>query len=148
MKLRDILGVKGSTVRSISPEATLQDVVRALVEHRIGSLVVCRTDAASNEELVGIITERDILHSCVAGSRPLGEVTVAEAMSTALVTGTPDDEVEVVMGLMTTRRIRHLPVLHEGRLAGMISIGDVVKAQHDNLAMENQFMKDYIDGPR
>ena len=63
-------------------------------------------------------------------------------------TGTPDDEVEQVMGLMTTRRIRHLPVLFEGRLAGMISIGDVVKAQHDRLAMENQFMKDYIGRPR
>jgi len=93
---------------------------------------------------VGIISERDILHSCVAGSRPLAEVLVAEAMSTTLITGTPDDEVESVMGLMTTRRIRHLPVLSEGRLAGIISIGDVVKAQHDRLAMENRFMKDYI----
>jgi CBS domain-containing protein len=146
MKLYDILAIKGSTVHSISPEATLQDVVRALVEHRIGSLVVCRPDAMGREELLGIITERDILHACVAGSRPLLEVKVVDMMTSSLVTGTPDDEVEVVMGLMTTRRIRHLPVLTEGRLAGMISIGDVVKAQHDRLAMENRFMKDYIGG--
>ena len=144
MKLHDILSAKGSTVHSISPEATLQDVVKALVEHRIGSLLVCRPDATGKDELLGIITEHDILHACVAGSRPLLEVKVVEMMSSSLVTGTPDDEVEAVMGLMTTRRIRHLPVLSEGRLAGMISIGDVVKAQHDRLAMENRFMKDYI----
>jgi CBS domain-containing protein len=75
-------------------------------------------------------------------------VRVAEAMTANLVTGTPDDEVESVMGLMTSRRIRHLPILVEGRLAGIISIGDVVKAQHDRLIMENQFMQDYIGRPR
>jgi CBS domain-containing protein len=144
MKLQDILAIKGSTVWSISPEATLQDVVRTLVEHRIGSLVVCRTDAAGGEELLGIVTERDILHACIVGSKPFSQVPVAEAMSKAIITARPDDEVEEVMGLMTTRRIRHLPVLCEGRLVGMISIGDVVKAQHDRLAMENRFMKDYI----
>jgi CBS domain-containing protein len=144
MKVQEILSVKGSTVHSISPEANLQDVVRTLVEHGIGSLVVCRPGAAGKDEPAGIVTERDILHACVGGSRPLAEVRVSEVMSTALVTGTPDDEVELVMGLMTTRRIRHLPVLSEGRLAGIISIGDVVKAQHDWLAMENRFMKDYI----
>jgi CBS domain-containing protein len=69
-------------------------------------------------------------------------------MTATLVTGLPDDEVEQVMGLMTTRRIRHLPVLAAGQLAGMISIGDVVKAQHDSLALENRFMKDYISNPR
>jgi CBS domain-containing protein len=147
MKLQEILMVKGTLVYSISPEATLQEVVRTLVEHRIGSLVVCGTDAAGREALVGIITERDILYCCVAGSRPLGQVKVGEAMSTTLITGTPEDEVEWVMGLMTTHRIRHLPVVCEGRLAGMISIGDVVKAQHDRLAMENRFMKDYIGSP-
>jgi CBS domain-containing protein len=140
MKLQEILMVKGNAVRSISPEATLQEVVRTLVEHRIGSLVVCRLDSTGSEELVGIITER--------GNRPLTEIRVAEAMSTTLFTGTLDDEVEQVMGLMTTRRIRHLPVLSAGRLAGIISIGDVVKAQHDRLAMENRFMKDYIGTQR
>ena len=144
MKLHEILSVKGCAVQSISPEATLQEVVKALVEHGIGSLVVCRSGTEGKDELAGIITEHDILLACVAGSRPLAEVKVAEVMSTTLITGSPDDEVEMVMGLMTTRRIRHLPVMVESRLAGMISIGDVVKAQHDRLAMENRFMKDYI----
>lgn len=144
MKLQEILLAKGSTVYSISPEATLQDVVGTLVEHRIGALVICRPNASGEEEPVGIITERDILHACTAGSRALDDVKVSEAMTTTLIAGAPDDEVDMVMGLMTTCRIRHLPVLHEGRLAGMISIGDVVKAQHDQLAVENRFMKDYL----
>ena len=148
MKLQDILSVKGSTVHTISPDATLQDVVDALVERRIGALVVCRSDAAGKVSLLGIISERDILYACLPEKKPLAQVRVSEAMTTALVTGLPDDEVEQVMGLMTTRRIRHLPVLADGRLAGMISIGDVVKAQHDSLALENRFMKDYISNPR
>ena len=146
MKLQEILSAKGSVVHSISPDATLQDVVTSLLEHRIGALVVCRS-GAGNEEPMGIITERDILRYCVAGAQPLAEVKVSEAMTARLITGTPDDDVESVMGLMTTHRIRHLPVLVEGRLAGIISIGDVVKAQHDRLAMENRFMKDYIGSP-
>lgn len=144
MKLQDILKAKGGTVHYISPEATLQDVVGRLLEHHVGSLIVSEADEAEQVKILGIVTERDILHACMAGNRPLVEVCVTEAMSTTVVTGTPDDEVNDVMGLMTTRRIRHLPVLREGRLVGMISIGDVVKAQHDRLAMENRFMKDYI----
>jgi CBS domain-containing protein len=148
MKLQDILTIKGSKVYTITPEATLQDVVRTLVEHRIGALIVCLASAEGKEELLGIVTERDILYACTVGSKPLDEVSVSEAMSRGILTAKPDDEVEAVMGLMTTRRIRHLPVLCDGRLAGIISIGDVVKAQHDRLAMENRFMKDYIGSQR
>ena len=147
MKLRDILEVKGTVVFSIAGDATLQDVAVKLVECRVGSLVIFHQDSAGNPgDLAGIVTEKDILYACAAGKRSLREVAVAEAMSTALVTGTPDDDVEHVMGLMTTRRIRHLPVVSQGRLAGIISIGDVVKAQHDRLALENRCLKDYITG--
>jgi CBS domain-containing protein len=148
MKLQEILSAKGGTVHGISPEATLQDVVGRLLEHRIGSLVVFQPRTAGEDELVGIVTEHDILRACSPGGRPLTEVRVAELMSRPLVTAAPDDEVELVMGLMTAHRVRHLPVLFKGRLVGIISIGDVVKAQHDSLAMENKFMKDYIGGPR
>ena len=148
MRLHEILSVKGSTVHSISPDATLQDVVRTLTEHRIGALVVLGPPVDGKDALLGIISERDILRACMIGNRPLAEVRVAEAMTTMLVTGTPDDEVEAVMGLMTSRRIRHLPVLVDGCLAGIVSIGDVVKMLHDRLVMENQFMQDYIGRPR
>jgi CBS domain-containing protein len=148
MKIQDILSIKGSTVHSISPDATLQEVVSTLVERRIGALVVCQQGAGGEVSLLGIITERDILHACLPEKGTLAEVRAGDVMSRPLITGVPDDEVEQVMGLMTTRRIRHLPVLADGRLAGMISIGDVVKAQHDSLALENRFMKDYISNPR
>ena len=69
-------------------------------------------------------------------------------MTRDVITATPDDDVEAVMGLMTSRRIRHLPVLVENRLSGIISIGDVVKSHWNRLVMENQYMKDYIERPR
>jgi CBS domain-containing protein len=152
------LGVKGGAVYTISPDKTLGDVVRELVDHRVGALLVRQTDETGAERLLGIITERDLLlaHAgrkrpattpeAATGACPLMSCKVSEIMSADLVTGSPTDSVEQVMGLMTTRRIRHLPVLADGRLIGMISIGDVVKAQHDQLAMENRYMKDYIRG--
>lgn len=145
MTLQDILAAKGSQVFTIEPEATLADVVRLLTQHNVGCLLVCRREAGE-EKPVGIITERDLLHAQAAGKGPLERVKVSEVMTTRLITAAPEDAVELVMGLMTTKRIRHLPVLSEGRLVGLVSIGDVVKAQHDLLAAENRFMKDYIQG--
>ena len=142
--IQDILSAKGSTVYKIGPEATLADVARELVEHRVGSLVVCPSDASQQPSFLGIITERDILYCCARGDTDLAKIRVADVMTTNLITALPNDAIEDVMGLMTTKRIRHLPVVAEGRLLGIISIGDVVKAQHDHLAMENKFMKDYI----
>lgn len=139
MKLREILGKKGNHVLGISPAESLADVVAKLNENNCGSLVVRDGDA-----LVGIITERDILKACANRSVTLEETRVEQVMTRKLVTGELDDDVQKIMGLLTKNRIRHLPVLEEGKLVGMISIGDVVKAQHDELAMENYYLKDYI----
>ncbi len=146
MILQDILATKGSTVYLISPGTQLDEVARKLVEHRIGSLLVARQGPTGEQELLGMVTERDILYHCARSNRPLAAVEVTEVMSSPLVTALPSDSVEQVMGLMTSKRIRHLPVLSEGRLIGLVSIGDLVKAQHDHLALENRFMKDYIRG--
>ena len=145
MNLAEILKTKGAKVFTIAPDALLEQAVARLVDHNIGSLVVCARDIEQGERPVGIITERDILHASSSRSgHNLSTTRVEEVMSTELATATPEDAVEEIMGLMTSRRIRHLPVLTEGRLVGLISIGDVVKAQLDHLALENQFMKDYI----
>ncbi len=146
MTLKDILDTKGDAVLTIGPDATLADVAQKLVEHNIGSLVVCRKDAQGNDALVGIITERDLLHSWAKGNEDLTAVQVKAIMTAELVTASPGDPVEKVMGLMTTKRIRHLPIISEGKLAGLVSIGDVVKAHLNHLAVENKFMKDYIQG--
>ena len=139
MLLRDILKAKGNKVFTVSADATLSEVVRELVRHNIGSLVVFNGD-----ELVGIITERDILRTMADLADRLDDVAIKSRMTTNVLSGSPDDEVSKTMGLMTEKRIRHLPIVEDGRLAGMVSIGDVVKAQHDRLTMENQYLINYI----
>lgn len=145
MTLKEILDRKGATVHRIGRDATLTEAVHVLVEHNVGSLVVCEPEG-EGERPVGIITERDILHLCASGRCKLAAMTVGDVMSTDLFTASPDERVEDIMGVMTKKRFRHVPICVEGRLVGLISIGDVVKSQHDRLAMENKFMKDYIQG--
>ena len=145
MRLQDILRLKGTQVHVISPDAALDEVVRELIAHNCGSLVVCEAGAgAAHGPMVGIITERDILRACAAGRGPLNRLKVAEIMSRRPLTAAPSDTLDDAMGRMTEHRIRHLPVLDEGRLAGIISIGDVVKAHHDQVALENHYLKSYI----
>jgi len=141
MTIRTILQTKGNQVFTTEPQEKLSVVVKQLVYHRCGSLLVCR-----GEELVGIITERDILRASATEGYNLETATVAELMTTDLVTGTPDDSISETMGLLTERRIRHLPILEDGKLAGIISIGDVVKAQYAKLSIENHYLKSYIQG--
>ena len=140
MKIRDILRGKGAEVVTIHPEATVHQAMQVLVHHRIGSLVVI----GERGEIAGIITERDILRECAAHSERVKETTVREVMTTNLIIGVPDDEVGYVMGIMTHNRIRHLPIIAGERLEGMISIGDVVKAQLEETEFENRYLKDYI----
>jgi CBS domain-containing protein len=146
MTLYEILQTKGSAVFTINPEATLAEAAQELVRRNVGCLVVCSRDLATGEQLLGVLTERDILRFCAVSGNDLSGAAVAEIMSARVVTGSLQDSVEATMGLMTARRIRHLPVVSGGRLVGLISIGDVVKWQHDHLAMENQFMKNYLTG--
>ena len=146
MNLQEILRRKGSKVYSISPDATLDDVVQKLVEYNCGSLVVYEPpcDGRDSGRLIGIVTERDILRACASRRGSLDLIKVRDAMSRDPITGTPDDSIEDTMGLMTERRIRHLPILVDDQLAGLISIGDVVKAHHDEVALENHYLKSYI----
>jgi CBS domain-containing protein len=144
MLIQEILEAKGHAVTTIGPEASLADVANMLVKHKIGSLLICRHDEAGEMELLGIVTERDILYQFASAPEESANVPVAEIMTKEIISAAPSDSVEQILGVMTAKRIRHLPVLHEGRLVGIVSIGDLVKAQHDRLAMENRFMKDYI----
>lgn len=143
MRLRDILDQKSHVVRTISSDATCDDVVTELVRFNIGSLVV--RDSADGPVL-GIITERDVLKAQAAHRVPLTQLAVRRFMTCDLITARPDDDITVAMGIMTTHRVRHLPVIEAGQLYGMLSIGDVVKAQHDELEMENHHMRSYIQG--
>ena len=139
MHVRDILSQKGKLVHSCAPDDTLADVADLMVGHNVGSLVVMQDD-----EMVGIVTERDILRACTATRGPLESLKVADRMTRCPVVASLNDEVADVMCIMTERRIRHVPVVERGRLIGLVSIGDTVKAQHDELCRENHYLKSYI----
>lgn len=142
MKIVDILREKGADVVTIGPERSVHHAIQTLVEHNIGSLVV----RGKGGEIVGIITERDILRECARGSGRLQTCRVRDAMTTELMIGVPDDNLDYVMGIMTKNRIRHLPIMDEENLRGIISIGDVVNALRRQTEFENRMMKDYIHG--
>jgi CBS domain-containing protein len=145
MTLQEILRVKGSTVYTIAPTATLAEVVQSLVRHKCGSLVVCDPpEPGRNPRMAGIITERDILRACAEHTDGLGRLLASDYMSADVVTGLPSHSVDHIMGVMTDHRVRHLPVLEDGLLVGLISIGDVVKAHYHQAVVENHYLKSYI----
>jgi CBS domain-containing protein len=141
MNVHSILGRKGSDVAIVSQRASLADATALLRDRGIGALVV----SDDGRHIDGIVSERDVVRALAAhGASVLGR-TVASAMSTEVVTCTRDVSVEELMISMTEHRIRHFPVVdEEGLLAGIISIGDVVKARVGQLETENQALFDYI----
>lgn len=141
MKLKDIIKVKGSTVFSIDPEKSVKDAVDMLITYNIGSLLVME-----NAHPIGIFTERDILRIVVSSADRLSEIPVREVMSRNLIISQLEDEVGDAMHVMTSKHIRHLPVLADDRIAGMVSIGDLVKSQHDEKEVTIRYLKDYITG--
>lgn len=140
-RLSDILDKKGRDVVTVRPDGTVLEAMRVLVHHRIGSVVV--TDG---DEVQGILTERDILRIGAESPDALGSTPVADAMTRELVTGEDGDSVEHAMTVMTERRIRHLPIVHDGEIRGMVSIGDLVKSCLQETEEENRHLKRYIQG--
>ncbi len=144
MRVSDILRRKGTGVTTIGPDASIHDAIRVLVEHNIGALVVVDGD---EDEVVGIITERDILRECAVRCDELRTRRVREVMTRDVIIAVSDDKVDYVMGIMTKNRVRHLPVMDDADLSGIISIGDVVNAHLREAEFENRLLKDYIHGP-
>jgi CBS domain-containing protein len=126
MNIATVLARKGPKVVTVQPEQTIRQALALLSEHNIGALVVV-DDAARP---VGILSERDVVRAAARNEQVFGE-PVRALMTRDVVLGTPADDLAAVGSTMTERRIRHLPVVDGGRLVGMVSIGDVVKAQRD-----------------
>ena len=139
MIVSDILQKKGEHLYTITPDTPLREAIQTLNQNNIGSLLVL-----DGEELVGIITERDILRAADAEEVQLSALQVRDLMTSDLVTCTPEMPLAKVMALMTEKRIRHLPVLADDQLAGLISIGDVVKTRLEESEAEAQELKNYI----
>lgn len=141
MKVRDILRTKGNEVICVGPEQPVTAAVKILSEHRIGALVV-----RSGDEIRGIISERDLLNLVARDPSAVTAARVEEIMTSDVIVGVPDDSVDYVMNIMTRNRIRHLPIVVDGSLEGILSIGDVVNAVRRSVESENRHLKDYIHG--
>ena len=141
MKIQEILHSKGHSVITIAENRTVLEAAKILVEHNIGGLVVVDGDRP-----IGILTERDVLRLTARTAGRLGSITVSSVMTRELVTTTPEDQLTAAMEVMTEQKIRHLPVIDGERLAGIVSIGDLLNACRIVAEQENMLLRDYIQG--
>jgi CBS domain-containing protein len=140
MRINDVLRSKPSgAVVTIRPEATVRELIELMAEHNVGALVVSHDGTA----VEGIVSERDVVRRLVTNDALLSE-TVASIMTEAVHRCTPDQHVNDLMVLMTDHRIRHVPVVEDGRLTGIISIGDVVKSRIGELEFERDQLDRYL----
>jgi CBS domain-containing protein len=142
MTVQHILDRKGSNVATLPPDATIARAAKLLRQKKIGAVVV----SPDGRKIAGILSERDITHGLDEHGARLADLTVQQLMTAKTFTCTPSDSVEAVMQLMTDHRVRHVPVVKGGNLAGIVSIGDIVKNRLDHLKHETEALQDYIAG--
>lgn len=139
MHVQAILGNKGAQIVSMSPQATIHEACRLLAEHRIGAILVLDGD-----RVAGMFSERDVVRAMTEKGGAALDIPVSEVMTRDVLTCKPEDSVDDIMAVMTARRVRHLPVLAEGQLVGIVSIGDVVKHRLDEAALEVDSLREYV----
>lgn len=140
MYVQSILDRKGAEIVTTCPEETIAATARLLNEHRIGAVLVL--DSA--EHVAGVISERDIVSGMAKHGAGVAEMTVADLMTRDVLLCRPTDTIEDITAIMTARRVRHLPVLEDDRLVGIVSIGDVVKQRLDEAALEVDSLRQYV----
>ena len=140
MNVQAILEAKGHDVITTRPETSVAEICRLLQRRRIGAIPIVDRAGA----IVGIISERDIVAGLSEHGTAVVGMTAGALMSRQVLHCRPDDGIGEIMAVMTNRRVRHLPVLDEGRLCGLVSIGDVVKARLDEAALEVDSLRQYV----
>lgn len=140
MNVAGILKVKGSDIITAAPSDSIAAVSNILGEKRIGAVLV----VDNGGKLCGVLSERDIVRGLSESGNGCLQLTAQDLMTSDVVTTSPSETIDSVMALMTEKRIRHLPVLEDGKLAGFISIGDVVKSRMDEVEREAAALRDYI----
>lgn len=138
-QVSEILGDKGRDVLRIDADASVLEAVKQMVEANIGSLLVTK-----GGEIAGIVTERDYLRRVALEGPADNDVSVGEIMSSPLIVVTPETAIDECMALMTDRRIRHVPVVDDGEVVGIVSIGDVVKFKSKQQSFEIKYLTEYI----
>ena len=139
MRIADVLRNKGASVATITPETSVAGLLTELTVHNIGAMVVVSPDG-----LAGIVSERDVVRKLHELGSDILRRPVSDIMTTLVVTCTPDDSVDRLNALMTENRVRHVPVVVNGRLAGIVSIGDVVKTRMEELEAQQEQLQAYI----
>jgi len=137
-----VLEKKGNDILSVSPDTIIFDAIEKMAERSAGTALVMEKD-----QLVGLISERDFIRKVYLQGKCKEPLSVCEIMSTELTTVTPDELLENCMNVMTEKRIRHLPVVEEGKVVGVISIGDIVKFMAEQKDFEIKNLQSYISGP-
>jgi len=140
MYVSALLENKGADVVTAAPNTTINQAVALLAENKIGVLVI----SANGKSVDGILSERDIVRALAEQGNDLGSTDAATLMSRDVVSCAPGDTIKSLMGLMTERRIRHLPVLEDGILAGIVSIGDIVKHRLAEIESEADALRQYV----
>lgn len=143
MRISDLLRSKGDKVATAGPGMTVAELVDELTRQNIGAMVV-----VDGERVVGIASERDVVQRLGECGAHLLNAPVSAIMTTAVVNCAPSDNVELIAELMTERRVRHMPVMSDGRLSGIVSIGDVVKSRISELENDREQLESYISGGR
>lgn len=137
MTVEAILRRKGQNVVTIAPTTSIKSAAELMREKNIAALMV-----VANEATLGIVTERDIVRAFARDGVAMGSKPVQDIMTSKLITGTPQDSVKHVMQVMTSKRIRHFPVYKDGKLVGLVSIGDVVRHRLEDLELEKNVLRD------
>ena len=140
VKISSILDKKGSVVHSISPENTLKKMADEMLTKKIGSLLVTDKGGA----LVGIISERDFLTIVGEHTKDWEDITVSDVMTKEVITTTAEDTLEQVMSIMTEHHIRHIPVMGNDKIVGVLALGDIINALLDKSLFQNKLLKRYI----
>ena len=139
MRIADVLRTKGAAVATITPETSVSGLLNELAMNNIGAMVV-----VSGDGVVGIVSERDVVRKLHEHGVELLRLPVSQIMTTMVATCSPTDTVDHLTALMTTKRVRHIPVVDNDRLVGIVSIGDVVKQRMEELESEQRALQDYI----
>lgn len=140
MKAKDILEVKGSRVVTVDKDTTVFDAMSIFSANRVGSLLVVDKD----DKILGIIGARDVLNAVIKSYDDIKTMVVDKIMTSNLIVGSIDDDIDYIQAVMTENRIRHVPIFEGNDLKGLVSIGDVVKSQMKEKDVENKYLKDYI----
>jgi CBS domain-containing protein len=139
MRIADVLRTKGAGVATITPETSVSGLLNELAMNNIGAMVVVSSDG-----VVGIVSERDVVRKLHEHGVELLRLPVSAIMTTMVATCSPTDTVDHLTALMTTKRVRHIPVVENERLVGIVSIGDIVKQRMEELENEQRALQDYI----